>query len=391
MDAGLSRSPDHAVRSPTEMADAWGLAGRPERLAGWLRLHAGGWWRPARGWEGVRQFGSLAEAVSALAPGPGPGGAKGAREDREALGEAGWGRPGISVESFFDGSYPARLRDLAHLAPPLAPPLLLFRRGTVPPGPAVAVVGARRADTYGLRVARRIARGLAARGVTVVSGLARGVDRAAHEGALEGGGKTVAVLGSGILRPYPAEHAALADAIAESGAVLSEFPARFAPRPHAFPLRNRVIAALADVVVVVEAGERSGALGTAAHGEALQRVVAAVPGDVDRALSAGTNLLLRDGAQPVAGPDDVAALLPEGVRSRAPHESRAAAGQDAPSGEALRRVWEALKLRPRNVDELVVETGLPVPRLLAALTELELQGRAVREGDGFARGAGPSY
>ncbi|MBX6350803.1 MAG: DNA-protecting protein DprA [Clostridia bacterium] len=359
-------------------ADGWRLFGHEERLGLWLALLARGLWSPAAGWRAV----ATQPSVEAGARRAGVTEAE-ARELAARLRAA--GAAGVTA---FDPGYPERLRDLFGLDRSLWPPPFLSVRGRLPVGPAVAVVGSRRADGYGLRMAERLARGLAASGVAVVSGLARGVDRAAHEGALAAGGATVAVLGSGLARPYPPEHAALADRIAEAGAVVSEFPLDFEPKPYAFPLRNRVIAALSDCVVVVEAGERSGALGTAGHASDLGRAVAAVPGDVDRALSRGANRLLRDGAHVVLDCDDVRALVPAGAAKGA-RASEAEAGPSPPPVEpGLRAVWRALSLRAQGADELLRATGLPLTELLLSLTELELRGLARREGDGWARREG---
>ena len=177
------------------------------------------------------------------------------------------------------------------------PPASLFVRGEVKAlsQPGVAVVGARSCSAYGAQVARSVARDLAAAGLVVVSGLARGVDGEAHRGALEGGGKTVAVLGGGIDRDYPRSHAELARRIVAAGAVVSEYPPGVEPAPWRFPARNRIIAGLALATVVVEARERSGALITADFALELGRDVFAVPGEITSSLSAGTNDLVRQG------------------------------------------------------------------------------------------------
>src|SRR5581483_9401949 len=180
------------------------------------------------------------------------------------------------------------------------PPPGLFLRGRADPDvlarPAVAIVGARACSGYGASVARSLGRELARAGLVVVSGLARGVDAEAHRGALDGGGPTVAVLGCGIDRDYPALHAELASAIAGGGLIVSEYPPGVQPAPWRFPARNRIVAGLAAVTVVVEARERSGALITADLALEEGREILAVPGEVTSALSAGTNSLLRAGA-----------------------------------------------------------------------------------------------
>ncbi|MEM8886306.1 MAG: DNA-processing protein DprA [Planctomycetota bacterium] len=204
-----------------------------------------------------------------------------------------------------DPRYPSSLTELAD------PPPCLFWRGEpwARDELGVAVVGARKASPYGLRMARTLAGDLARAGVTVVSGLARGVDAAAHEAVLAAGGRTIAVLGCGLARPYPPEHATLLESVLDRGAACSEFALDAPPRAHQFPQRNRILAALSAAVVVVEAGARSGALSTAHHALDLGREVLAVPGAVDREQSVGTMLLLRDGATPVAGVQDVLGAL----------------------------------------------------------------------------------
>jgi DNA processing protein len=221
-------------------------------------------------------------------------------------------------------------------------------------------------------VARRLARELVREGFGVVSGLAHGIDAAAHRGALEEGGATVAVLGCGPDRVYPADHEALADEIAHGGAVMSELPPGARPLPHHFPLRNRLIGALGRAVVVVEANARSGSLITAEHAAEQGREVLAVPGPLDAATSDGPNLLLRDGARPVLDASDVlAAIAPFELRPRAP-----AATMPPDAAELAERLRE----EPATRDELATRLGLSPQELARRLLPLELDGR-VREGD----------
>src|ERR671924_1789249 len=210
-----------------------------------------------------------------------------------------------------DPRYPARLAQLGS-----APALWL--RGALLENDelAIAIVGARRATPYGLEVASQLARDLAARGVTIVSGFARGVDSAAHRAAPAAGGGTTAVLGCGIDVVYPPENRRLADALAERGALVSQFPPGMPPLPHHFPTRNRTLAALALGVVVVEAAERSGSLITAGLAADLGRELIAVPGKITSPTSAGTHRLLRDGATLVERWSDVVQELPEPWRRR---------------------------------------------------------------------------
>jgi DNA processing protein len=258
------------------------------------------------------------------------------------------------------------------------PPARLYLRGEhldVLERPCVAVVGARACSPYGAAVARSLGRELAAAGVCVVSGLARGVDGEAHRGALEAGGPTVAVLGCGIDRDYPAAHAELARRIAQNGLVVSEYPPGVEPAPWRFPARNRIVAGLSLAVVVVEARERSGALITAEFALEEGREVLAVPGEITSALSAGSNELLRQGAAPLLAPADALAAI--GLE---PPATRPAPAVGGPAG----RVLAALADGPADVDALTRRTALEAAEVAAALAELELEG-LVRGGEGTYR------
>lgn len=236
---------------------------------------------------------------------------------------------------------------------------------------AVAIVGARACSPYGAQVARMLGRELAAAGIVVVSGLARGVDGEAHRGALEAGGNTLAVLGCGIDRDYPAAHSSLAREIAESSLLVSEYEPGVEPAPWRFPARNRIIAGLCAVTVVVEARERSGALITADFALEEGREVFAVPGEITSALSGGTNALLRLGATPLTGVGDVLEFLGlEPTSVARPKISDVAAS--------------LLERLPAAVDELVRSSGLSAGEVAAALAELELAGLAA-EDDGLCR------
>lgn len=286
-------------------------------------------------------------------------------------------RAGVRTLIPSDEEWPAGLADLDD------PPLLLFARGRLTDADrrAVAVVGSRRATPYGLRTASRIAGELGALGLTVVSGLARGVDTAAHRGALESGGRTLAVLGSGFHRFYPPENASLAVEIADGrGAVLTEFAPEVAPRPYHFPRRNRILAALAAAVLVVEAGERSGSLITADHALDIGRDVLAVPGRVDAPGSCGTHRLLREGAALCSGVADVLSAL--GLERCDVEATRAERRAANPRNEAERRVLEAVRGRELDADAIIDATLLPLPVILATLSSLELEGvlRALPDG-----------
>ena len=257
------------------------------------------------------------------------------------------------------------------------PPPSLWLRGDADPRllseTAVAVVGARACSGYGRAVARMLASGAADAGAVVVSGLARGIDGEAHRGALAASGRTVAVLGCGIDRDYPAAHAELARAIlAGGGLVVSEYEPGVEPAPWRFPARNRIIAGLAAATVVVEARERSGALITADFALEDGREVLAVPGEITSALSAGTNALLRQGATPATCVADV--LEAVGLEASPP----ATVDPDDPSAVA---VLAALAAGSTTADGLVRATGLAAGDVATALTLLELAGRvAVEEG-----------
>lgn len=338
----------------------------------------------------------------------------------------------IEIVTLADGAYPALLREIPD------PPPVLYVRGRLEPDHEVrvAIVGSRRASRYGLVVAEALAEGLARKGVTVVSGLARGVDAAAHRGALGAPARTLAVLGSGLPAIYPVEHTDLAQRIAASGAILSEYPLDLGPLPEFFPRRNRVISGLSAMVVVVEAARASGALVTARLALDQGRELGAVPGSILSETSAGTNALLLEGiAHVVTSSEDVLGALPGvfrvglglpaspldepaqprdgrcggqprpgGPRGSHTHTGSVRTGVrsslvDRPEDGAIRGGGllavgscggtpprggdEELVARhlshdePLSIDDLVERSGLPVPRLLAALSALEIRGLAV--------------
>ncbi|MBI4541321.1 MAG: DNA-protecting protein DprA [Gemmatimonadetes bacterium] len=300
---------------------------------------------------------------------------------------------GLSVRVAGYRGYPPALSQLHD------PPQLLFLQGNeaLLDAPCVAIVGSRHATEYGVRTAAAVAARLAAYGVVVVSGLAFGIDQAAHEGTLDAGGATIAVLGTGPDVTYPSSNRRLMRRIAAEGLLVSEFPPGERALRHNFPRRNRIIAALSRAVVVVEASEKSGALITVEHALDLGREVFAVPGAIDRPQSAGTNALLRDGAQIVAHPDDVAHVLglSDPAAGAAGHGGESATVEraarppemlPAACGEDARSVWEALDLDPRYVDEVARRARLNASRVLAALSALEVAGFAVQHaGKRYAR------
>lgn len=279
------------------------------------------------------------------------------------------GERGVRFLGRSDAAFPPLLRAIHD------PPVGLFVRGgagaELLTRPAAAVVGARACSPYGGHVARSLGRELAAAGLVVVSGLARGIDGAAHRGALDAGGLTVAVLGCGIDRDYPLSHRDLARQIAERGLIVSEYAPGVEPAPWRFPARNRIIAGLAAATVVVEARERSGALITADLALEEGRDVLAVPGEITSALSKGTNALLRAGAMPLTSAADVLELF--GLEAESTTES-------PPHGASI------LAHLPATADELARATRLEPGPLAAALAELELAGLVV-EGEGTYRAA----
>lgn len=246
-------------------------------------------------------------------------------------------------------------------------PDLLFVRGLLPEAPGVAIVGTRKATAYGRRIARAFGLAVATAGWAVVSGLARGIDGQAHRGSLDAGGPTVAVLGSGIDVVYPPEHRSLAAAAVETGALITEAPPGAPPSAWRFPPRNRIISGLSGAVVVVEAGERGGALITAARSLEQGRPVFVVPGDIDRPSARGCNLLIRDGAHPVLDADD----LIDGLAFVMGTPMRAT----ATSHVLLDHMRIGIE-----VEQLASRVGWPLSRVLQELGQLEAQGRAVFDG-----------
>ncbi|HKI86985.1 MAG TPA: DNA-processing protein DprA, partial [Thermoanaerobaculia bacterium] len=284
-----------------------------------------------------------------------------------------------------DPSYPTALLHLD------LPPPVLYRRGRLLDHPRLAVVGSRAATRYGIEAAGTLSCEIAASGVSVVSGMARGIDAAAHQGALAAvTGRTIGILGCGIDVPYPRGHRALAARVAERGALLSEFGLGVEPRPWHFPVRNRLIAALSAGTLVVEAAARSGSLITARLALELGREVFAVPGRIFDRKSIGPNTLIRDGAVPVQQPRDVLEALLPGRRQAS--EKVAVAAEDGnrppvPAGPAGKIVAAIPADETVAAEELAAKVGLSIDRLLSELLELELGGWVRREpGPAFRRG-----
>ena len=284
----------------------------------------------------------------------------------------------MTVLGLGDARYPEQLTELK------APPDPLYAIGDpsiVGAGQRlVAIVGTRDASPYGVRVAAELAKAFVEAGVGVVSGLARGIDSAAHRGALEARGRTVAVLGTGVNVPYPAGNRGLHAEIGVSGLVVSEHEPGVPAGPGCFPRRNRIIAALAEMTVVVEAPYKSGAVNTATHALELGRTVAAIPGPIDSPRSAGSNLLLRDGAQFIATVDDALALM--GLSRK--HTAR------APELEYLEtRVFDAVGAGEGSADALAFRLGLSVRQVIEAIGTLELKGLVRVTPDGNICPSGP--
>jgi DNA processing protein len=271
----------------------------------------------------------------------------------------------IQVLTWEDESYPWRLKEIDQ------PPPVLYVRGSLTSEDewAVAVVGTRRITAYGRQMTEEIASTLSGNGVTVVSGLARGVDSVAHQAALAGGGRTLAVLGSGVDIIYPPEHRKLAERIIENGALLSDYPPGTPPDGINFPPRNRIISGLSLAVVVAEAGDKSGALITAGFAAEQGRDVFAVPGNINAPQSAGCNRLIRDGARPLLSPREVLESLD--LTYIAEHKTARAA---LPVNAIEATIMGLLSAQPLHVDEIRSQADYPIDQVSAALVLMELKG-----------------
>ena len=257
---------------------------------------------------------------------------------------------------------------------------MLFLRGDLKSADqlAIGIVGTRHGSGYGLRQAERLAGSLARAGLTIVSGLARGIDAAAHRGALQAGGRTIGVLASGVLNIYPPEHDRLAEEVVAQGALLSEAPPHAQPLSGAFPQRNRLISGLTLGVIIVEAAERSGALITARHAMEQGREVFAVPGQVDMRTARGCHRLIRDGAKLVETADDVLEELGPLVEATAGEDGRVVHHPaELMLNELEQQVLAAIGGEATSVDQIVATSGLPVARVLSTLSVLEMR-RLVR-------------
>lgn len=264
------------------------------------------------------------------------------------------------------------------------PPSVLYLRGGLLPRDAlaVAIVGTRHATKYGLRQAERLGAGLARAGLTIVSGLARGIDAAAHRGALRADGRTLAVLGGGLLRLYPPEHRRLAEQIVAQGALISEFAPRVRPASGTFPQRNRLVSGLSLGVVVVEAAERSGALISAEHAMEQGRDVFAVPGSIESHVSRGCHRLLREGARLVESVDDVLEELGPLIEGAPVSQDRVVRHPaELLLNEVEQTVLGLIDVEPTGIDQVVQASRLPVHRVLSTISVLEMR-RLVRRVSG---------
>ena len=272
---------------------------------------------------------------------------------------------GIQVLTWMDEAYPQRLKEIEQ------PPPVLYLRGELSPEDdwAVAIVGTRRVTPYGRQVTEQVAAFLAANGVTVVSGLARGVVAIAHNAAVKAGGRTLAVFGSGVDKIYPPENRVLAEQICEHGAILSDYAPGTPPESSNFPPRNRIISGLSMAVVVIEAGKTSGALITAEFAAEQGREVFAVPGNILAPQSKGTNKLIQQGALPLLSVEDIMQAL--NLTRVGQHK---AARRALPADEVEAKLLTAIGDEPLHVDEIRNQTGLPVEKVSATLVMMELKG-----------------
>jgi DNA processing protein len=275
-------------------------------------------------------------------------------------------KAGVKVITFLDAEYPVNLKNIYD------PPMLLYVKGDILPrdNTAMAVVGSRRASFYGAQTAEKFGFELASRGVTVVSGLARGIDCAAHKGALKAGGRTLAVLGSGLSNIYPEEHKSLAEDISRSGAVISEYPMMTIPDKGNFPKRNRVVSGLSLGVLVVEAAERSGALITSDIALEQGREVFAVPGKVDSVTSRGTNKLIKQGAKLAEAAEDIMEELRVKIDAEVKEKCP---GPLLELDKENSLVYNLLSSEPRHIDELSEMSGINITEISGILTGLEIK------------------
>jgi len=283
---------------------------------------------------------------------------------------------GVRILTFLDDEYPENLKQVYD------PPIILYVKGALLPSDkhAIAIVGTRRSTLYGKETAARLARQLASAGITIVSGLARGIDTAAHEGALLARGRTIGVLGSGFNHPYPSENLDLMDRIAGSGAVLSEYPMNALPDKMNFPIRNRIISGLSIGVIVGESPRRSGALITVTHAIHQNRSVFAVPGRVDSPTFGGNHQLIKEGAKLVEDAEDVLSEFeylfpPEALKVEKGGEPK---GPTPLLDEKEQKIFNLLSAEEKDIEEIIMQSGLPAKEVSVVLLRLEVK-RLIRQ------------
>ncbi|MCH7482986.1 MAG: DNA-protecting protein DprA [Chloroflexi bacterium] len=282
-------------------------------------------------------------------------------------------KAGVDVLTWHDPTYPRLLREIDDLPP------VLYVRGELTDDDqrSVTIVGTRKPTAYGKEAARHLSGDLASAGVTVVSGLARGIDGIAHRAALEAGGRTLGVMGSGLDVPYPPEHAGLMRQMAENGAVISEYPLGTKPDARHFPRRNRLLSGLSLGTLVIEAPERSGTFSTIRSALEQNREVLCVPGSIYSPASALTNQMIREGAKLVMNAEDVLEELNLGAATA--HQSPLP-GLDEPVSGDEAAIYEVLNLDPQHIDDLSRRTEIPVTRVMGALSVMELRGQVRQVG-----------
>lgn len=286
----------------------------------------------------------------------------------------------ISILDLFNPDYPKQLQEIHN------PPPVMFVQGEMLEQDtlAIAIVGSRHATYYGKRVAEQFARGLATAGYTIVSGLARGIDAAAHRGALAAGGRTIAVLGSGVLNVYPAEHNELAKQVAQNGAVISEMTPNHPPKSGSFPQRNRIVTGLSLGTVIVEAAHRSGALISARLAMEQGREVFAVPGPIDSRMSKGCHKLIRDGAKLVESVDDILEELGPLVSPTTAEDGNVVHHpMELQLNDQEKLILNAIEQQPTELEKIADSTGVPVARMLSTISALEVR-RLIRRVSGTA-------
>lgn len=362
-------------------ASLWQETGDEEQLLAELRLTLVAGVGPLMRQRLVERFGSAAGVFAAKSDelravdGVGPKLGKALREmaasDLPQRELALCQKHGVRLLTQASGEYPRPLREIPD------PPGVLFVRGSLLPSDslAVAIVGTRHASVYGRDQAERLAGGLARAGFTIISGLARGIDAAAHQAALAAGGRTIAVLGSGVMNIYPPEHEQLAERVIAQGALVSEYPPQSPPLAGAFPQRNRIVTGMSLGVVVVEAAARSGALISARHAMEQGREVFAVPGRVDSRTSHGCHQLIRDGAKLVESVDDVLeelGPLPAAV-PRSDGQGEIHHPAELQLNEQEQAVLQAIGNDPASIDQIVASSGLAVHRVLSTVSVLEMR------------------